>query len=150
MLTTETLIRLYGCAGWSESSKDTHESIFYLNKDWSDCMDVQADLRLLWAHVRKYILSQQRPIRLNGCKGLSESSLGTHVRSIFSSTKTDQTEWMQRLTWVFFGHTCQKVYFPQQSLWSDWKDAKADLSLHSVHTSEFRAQIFRHPDTLSC
>ena len=45
------------CSDWSESSL----AAFWIVKDatfhadWSDCLDVQADLSLCWTHVRRYI-----------------------------------------------------------------------------------------------
>ena len=76
----KTLIRLGGCPGWSESSLGAHAIL--LNRVFA--------VRMKKAKILSYPLSAQRRlrsawasaktlIRLGGCPGWSESSLGAHA-----------------------------------------------------------------------
>ena len=85
--TAKTLIRLSGCPGWSESSQGAHPLCWFVLSwlKWS-CSNVRLNTVIYqfrtdqtgWVLIYPMKRTAKTLIRLSGCPGWSESSLGAH------------------------------------------------------------------------
>ena len=98
---------------------------------WSDCANVQADLSLRWAHVRRTFRSR--------CDSFGKSHRMTkptkwHVRPAKTQISLGvRPVWSESLLCAQWVAKDPSFLNADSEDWSDWAKAKADLSLHWAH-----------------